>query len=90
MWAGQYKATFMKKLDESPQQVRVGEEYLDLSASERINSYIKILEDIKNRPILGYGATDYGFIDGQFLRTLIETGFVGFAAFLYLLYKVLY
>ena len=83
-----YRATFMTKPVESPQQVKIGDTYLDLSASERINSYMKILEDIKDRPVFGYGVTGYGFIDGQFFRTLIETGLIGFAAFIYLLYKV--
>jgi hypothetical protein len=83
-----YKRTFMSKPLESKQQVKVGGVYLDLSASERINSYMQILEDIKTRPFLGYGVTGYGFIDGQYFRMLIETGIIGFSIFLYLLYKI--
>lgn len=83
-----YRATFMEKPLESPKQVKVGGMYLDLSASERINSYLNILDDIKNRPLFGYGITGYGFIDGQYFRTLIETGLIGFSAFLYLIYKI--
>jgi hypothetical protein len=83
-----YEKTFMSKPLESKEQVKVGGVYLDLSSSERVNSYLKILEDIKSRPILGYGVTGYGFIDGQYFRTLIETGFLGFSAFLFLLFKI--
>lgn len=83
-----YKKTFMSKATESKEQVKVGGVYLDLSASERVNSYLKIIEDIKTRPFLGYGVTGYGFIDGQYFRTLIETGFIGFSVFLYFLYKI--
>lgn len=83
-----YKKTFMSKPLESKEQVKIGGVYLDLSASERINSYFNILEDIKVRPLLGYGITGYGFIDGQYFMTLIETGFIGFSAFLYLFYKI--
>ncbi len=49
---------------------------------------MQILKDIKKRPLLGYGVTGYGFIDGQYFRTLIETGIIGFSAFIYLLYKI--
>jgi O-antigen ligase len=83
-----YERTFMSKPLESKEQVKVGGVYLDLSASERINSYLRIIDDIKSRPLLGYGITGYGFIDGQYFRTLIETGLIGFSAFLYLLFKI--
>jgi hypothetical protein len=83
-----YEKTFMSKPLESKDQVRVGGVYLDLSSSERINSYLKILDDIETRPLLGYGITGYGFIDGQYFRTLIETGFIGLSAFLYLLFRI--
>ena len=83
-----YRETFMTRPLESPKQVKIGRVYLDESASERINSYKQILSDIRESPILGYGVTGYSFIDGQYFRTLIETGVVGLAAFLYLLYGV--
>ncbi len=83
-----YSETFMESPVEGPQQVKIGGHYLDLSASERINSYRRILEYIKNRPFLGYGITGYGFVDGQYFRTLIETGVLGFATFIYLLYRI--
>jgi O-antigen ligase len=61
---------------------------LDPSSSERLTSYKKGFEKWKMRPILGYGVTGAGFIDGQFLRVLVETGIVGIALFLFLLWRM--
>jgi O-antigen ligase len=61
---------------------------LDPSASERVTSYKQGFEKWKKRPILGYGVTGAGFIDGQFLRVLVETGIVGIALFLFLLWRM--
>ena len=40
------------------------------------------------KPIFGYGVTGYRFMDAQFPRVLVETGVLGFLAFLYLLYSI--
>jgi len=61
---------------------------LDPSASERLTSYKKGFELWKKRPLLGYGVTGAGFIDGQFLRVLVETGIVGLFLFLFLLWRM--
>lgn len=61
---------------------------LDPSASERLTSYKKGFELWKKRPLFGYGVTGVGFIDGQFLRVLVETGIVGLAIFLFLLWRM--
>jgi O-antigen ligase len=61
---------------------------LDPSASERVASYKQGFEKWKRRPILGYGVTGAGFIDGQFLRVLVETGIIGLALFLFLLWRM--
>jgi O-antigen ligase len=61
---------------------------LDPSASERLTGYKKGFEKWKKRPLLGYGVTGAGFIDGQFLRVLVETGIVGIALFLFLLWRM--
>jgi len=61
---------------------------LDPSSSERLTSYKKGFGKWKNRPILGYGVTGAGFIDGQFIRVLVETGIVGLALFLFLLWRM--
>jgi hypothetical protein len=60
------------------------------SASARIRSWRKETKEIwTNRPLLGItgvGATGRGFLDGQYVRTFIELGILGFAAFMYLLF----
>lgn len=61
----------------------------DPSASERLTSYKKGFEVWKKRPILGYGVTGAGFIDPQFLRVLVETGIIGLAFFLFLLWRMI-
>jgi O-antigen ligase len=61
---------------------------LDPSASERVTGYKQGFEKWKKHPIFGYGVTGAGFIDGQFLRVLLETGIVGIALFLFLLWRM--
>jgi O-antigen ligase len=62
---------------------------LDPSASERVTSYKRGFELWKKHPILGYGVTGAGFIDGQFLRVLVETGIIGLAFFLFLMVRMI-
>jgi O-antigen ligase len=61
---------------------------LDPSASERVTSYKQGFAKWKQRPVLGYGVTGGGFIDAQFVRILVETGIVGIALFLFLLWRM--
>jgi O-antigen ligase len=61
---------------------------LDPSASERVTSYKQGFEKWKKHPVFGYGVTGAGFIDPQFLRVLVETGIVGLAIFLFLLWRL--
>lgn len=60
----------------------------DPSASERITRYRDSLGRWIQHPILGYGVTGGGFIDGQFLRTLEETGSAGLFVMLWLLVRI--
>jgi hypothetical protein len=69
--------------------VRVGAVGLDPSTSARLISVKQAFEGFTNRPILGYGVTGFAFMDQQFARTLVETGIVGFATFLALIWAVL-
>lgn len=78
--------TFTQK--EESGQLQVGDVRLDTSTSARIISWREALEDWTRKPILGYGVTGRGFIDAQIPRVLAETGIVGLAAFLYLLFTV--
>jgi O-Antigen ligase len=69
--------------------VRVGAVGFDPSTSARLISVQQALDGFTRRPILGYGVTGFGFMDQQFARTLVETGIVGLATFLWLMWVVL-
>ena len=69
--------------------VRLGGVGLDPSTSARLISVRQAFEGFTRRPILGYGVTGFAFMDQQFARTLVETGIVGLAAFLALVWAVL-
>ena len=69
--------------------VRVGKVGLDPSTSARLISVKQAFDGFMRRPILGYGVTGFAFMDQQFARTLVETGVVGFAVFLGLVWALL-
>jgi hypothetical protein len=69
--------------------VRVGAVGLDPSTSARLISVQQALEGFTHRPIFGYGVTGFAFMDQQFARGLVETGIVGFATFVALMWAVL-
>jgi len=62
------------------------QEYYDTSTQARLNSMKNALKNFQNHPILGYGVTGYEFLDAQYHRVLVETGLLGFCAFIYLLW----
>ena len=74
--------------EKTSEQVQIGEIRLDTSTSARIYSLKKLLQDLPNHPVLGYGITGHGFIDAQYPKVLIETGVLGLTTFLYLLYCI--
>jgi hypothetical protein len=72
--------------------VRVGRVALDPSTSARIFSFRSALEGWLQSPrsvVFGYGVTGFGFMDAQYARVLVETGAVGLAAFLWLVWTLL-
>jgi O-antigen ligase len=69
-------------------QLKIGNVRLDTSTSARIRSWREAVADWTKNPLLGYGVTGYHFVDAQFPRVLVETGVVGFMAFIYLLYSI--
>ena len=69
--------------------VRVGAVGFDPSTSARLISVKQAFAGFTNRPIFGYGVTGFAFMDQQFARTLVETGIVGLATFLALIWAVL-
>ena len=62
---------------------------VDTSTSARLENFDHVLSDFPEEPLFGYGITGWGFIDAQYFRTLIETGILGLAAFLFLVYRLL-
>ncbi|MCK4986659.1 MAG: O-antigen ligase family protein, partial [Desulfobacterales bacterium] len=73
---------------EASDQVQIGAIRLDTSTSARILGLKELLQDLPKHPVLGYGITGYQFIDAQYPKVLIETGFLGLIAFFYLLYSI--
>ncbi len=69
--------------------VRLGRVAFDPSTSARLISAQQALGGWAKRPFLGYGVTGFGFMDAQYARTLVETGIVGLAAFLWLVWSTL-
>jgi O-antigen ligase len=69
-------------------QIVVGDVRLDTSTSARLRSWQEAIEDWTRHPLFGYGVTGYKFVDAQLPRVLAETGILGLAAFLYLLYCI--
>lgn len=80
-------ATFQPERNQ--ETVRVGRLGFDPSTSERLVAMRSAIDGWLQRPILGYGVTGFRFMDAQYARTLVETGAIGFAAFLALLWVVL-
>ncbi len=69
-------------------QEKIGTVRLDTSTSIRLRSWARGFEASMKRPIFGYGVTGWHFIDNQFTKVLVETGFLGLSAFLFLLYSI--
>lgn len=61
---------------------------LEPSASARLVAWIDLVQDIPKHPFLGHGVTGYTFLDAQYPRTILETGLLGFAALLWILWTI--
>ncbi|MBN1273254.1 MAG: O-antigen ligase family protein [Candidatus Aminicenantes bacterium] len=68
--------------------VRLGDTYLDPSASARIISWKESFQAWKKTPIMGRGVAGYFFVDGQYVRNLVETGIIGLSSFLWLFWLI--
>ena len=62
--------------------VKIGGIDLDPSASARVISYRQALDLWIHKPMFGYGVTGTHFIDGQYVRILVETGVTGLLTFM--------
>jgi O-antigen ligase len=72
-----------------PDSVSVAGVQLDTSTSARIMSWGEAMRDLSQHPVLGFGVTGYHFVDAQYIRVAVETGFLGLLIFLFLLGTVL-
>jgi O-antigen ligase len=67
---------------------RIGDARLDTSTSARLDSWRAGITGWSQRPFFGYGVTGFAFMDAQFIRVLVETGLIGLATFLWLLWRI--
>ena len=75
--------------EQSQELKSVGALKLGPSPADRVLTWKRFLtRKIPERPIFGFGVTGIGFLDGQYMLVLCETGIVGLIAFLWLLLKV--
>jgi len=80
--------TFIPQVQEGIKTAEVAGIKLGPSASARVQDWSRLFEKWKKRPFIGYGITGVGFVDSQFIRTLVELGLMGFVAFAGLLVEV--
>jgi len=70
-------------------QIEIGNIRLDTSTSARIDAWKNVLtKDFIKHPVIGHGVTGYRFLDAQYPKILIETGLLGFIAFLSLMFAI--
>jgi len=68
---------------------KVGPIYLGPSPAARVQSWeFAFRKQLPRKPLLGYGITGAGFLDSQYVLTLVETGVLGLLAFLWLMWRV--
>jgi len=69
-------------------QITIGKTRIDTSASSRLLSWKWNLGRLLRYPshaFIGFGVTGVPFLDAQYVRTICETGLMGFSAFVWLL-----
>ena len=72
-----------------PDSVTIAGVHLDTSTSARIQSWEEAVRGLVQHPVLGFGITGYHFVDAQYVRVAVETGFLGLIFFLLLLGTIL-
>ncbi len=68
--------------------VEIGGVRLDTSSSARIQSWKAASRDWIKHPFLGFGVTGYWFVDAQYVRVVMETGFLGLFTFFLLVVTI--
>ncbi len=82
------RVTYTFTQPEEQGQIEVGGLRLDTSTSDRLRSWQGALTHFLRSPLWGAGVTGGPFMDAMYPRVLTETGLLGMAAFLYLLYTL--
>src|SRR5437867_8749518 len=82
------RVAYTFKEERGADTVRVGKIVFDPSTSARLISFKAAIDGFVQRPVFGWGVTGFGFMDAQYARVLAETGLVGFAAFIWLVWAV--
>jgi O-antigen ligase len=85
----QQRAAFIFKQRAQTGQAKIGGVRIDTSTSARLSTWGLAVDGWKTAPIFGHGITGFSFMDAQYFRVLAETGILGIAAFLWLLYSIL-
>lgn len=80
--------TFKPQIQANIPVAKLGNITFGPSASARINDWIRLYSSWQKSPFLGYGLTGMGFLDSQYIRTLVELGSVGLLAFIALLISI--
>ena len=68
--------------------VKIGGLSLGASPSARILDWIDLFQTWKTKPFLGFGLTGVRFVDGQYIKVLVETGVLGLLPFIMLLFVI--
>ena len=69
-------------------EIKVGSVALDLSTTERLNSWAYVIKDWVHNPVLGRGVTGYAWADAQYVKIIGETGLAGLVAFGIIVYRL--
>ncbi len=69
-------------------EIKVGSVALDLSTTERLNSWAYVIKDWVHNPVLGRGVTGYAWADAQYVKIIGETGLAGLVAFGIIIYRL--
>ena len=61
---------------------------IEPSAAARLQAWVIAAEALGRNPITGAGVTGAGLIDAQYPRVIAETGFIGMAIFIWMLWRL--
>lgn len=81
--------TFIKDVPGSQQYAVLGKKFtLDQSAVSRVESWTYAFNKWVKRPFLGYGVPAGSVVDNQYARVIREVGTIGFAIYLWLMFRI--